>query len=186
MAHITMLWFLVLTVGATVPPQPKRNRAPSLSGPGFSATLHRDRFTNSHACGQVSRVPADVRQWYQLSSFYQKYTHAYGIPILSSLQTSDKALKRACYIVRFMLADREDLRRAQYYNKGRVAIMATYPRELTTHIPEHRFLDPNFWNERARGLGGTLHLPLTTGAEENVLCLPRYRVLRTSTILSVQ
>ena len=53
--------------------------------------------------------------------------------------------------------------------------MATYPRELTTHIPEHRFLDPNFWNERARGLGGTLHLPLTTGAEENVLCLPSDR-----------
>ena len=57
------------------------------------------------------------RQWYSLSSFYQKYTHAYGIPILSSHLTSDKALKRACYIVRFMLADREDLRRAQYYNK---------------------------------------------------------------------
>ena len=37
---------------------------------------------------------------------------------LSSRLTSDKALMRACYIVRFMLADREDLRRAQYYNKG--------------------------------------------------------------------
>ena len=31
---------------------------------------------------QVSRVPSDVRQRYQLSSFYQKYTHAYGIPVL--------------------------------------------------------------------------------------------------------
>ena len=172
-----MIRFLMLSaVCATVIPD-ELERLGSSVQPHVAGNrpMHRDRFTNQHACGQVSRVPSDVRQWYQLSSFYQKYTHAYGIPILSSLQASDKALQRACYIVRFMLADREDLRRAQYYNKGRVAIMATYPREMTTHIPEHRFLDPNFWNERARGLGGTLHLPLTTGAEENVLCLPSDR-----------
>ena len=46
----------------------------------------------------------------------------------------------------------------------------------TTTIPEFRHL-PNWWNNRARGLGGTLHIPISTGGEENLLCLPtdRYR-----------
>jgi len=70
-----------------------------------------------------------------------------------------------------MLADREDLRKEQYKNGGRVAIMAEYPEEKTTDIPEHSHMDPSFWDERARGLGGTLWLPLSTAGEENVLCL---------------
>ena len=55
--------------------------------------------------------------------------------------------------------------------------MAAYPRELTTHLPEHSFLDPAFWNERARGLGATIAVPLGSSAEENVLCdgADRYR-----------
>ena len=58
-----------------------------------------------------------------------------------------------------MLADREDIRRAQYFNGGRIVIMAEYPVEKTTDVPEHAFLknDPKTdWDERARGLGGTL------------------------------
>ncbi|PIK56729.1 hypothetical protein BSL78_06371 [Apostichopus japonicus] len=65
-------------------------------------------------------------------------------------------------------ADRPDLRQAMYAKYGRVAIMAT--NEVTQNIPEHSFLPP-FWNTRARGLGGTLQIPVSTGAEENVLCL---------------
>ena len=41
-------------------------------------------------------------------------------------------------------------------NQFRHAVMAAYPAELTTDIPEHSFLssDPNTnWDERARGLG---------------------------------
>jgi hypothetical protein len=46
--------------------------------------------------------------------------------------------------------------------------------EVATDIPEHRFLadDPEVdWDTRARGLGGTPGVPITTGAEENLLCL---------------
>ena len=64
-----------------------------------------------------------------------KYVHAYGIPILSSELVKDETLRRACYTVRFMLADREDLRRAQYFNGGRIVIMAQYPLEKTTDVP---------------------------------------------------
>ena len=73
-----------------------------------------------------------------------------------------------------MLGDRQDLRQAQYQNLGRVMIMAEYPKEKTTDVPEHAYLkdDPyTDWDERARGLGGTLHLPLSSVGEENVLCL---------------
>jgi len=60
---------------------------------------------------------------------------------------------------------------AMMTSKGfRHALMARYPSELTTHLPEHSFLDPGFWNERARGLGATLSVPLGSSAEENVLC----------------
>ena len=52
--------------------------------------------------------------------------------------------------------------------------MAEYPKEFTTSIPEHAYLknDPNTnWDERARGMGGTLDIPVTSCAEENLLCL---------------
>ena len=39
----------------------------------------------------------------------------------------------------------------------------------TTSIPEHRWLGPS-WDKRARGLGGTLAIPISTGCEENLLC----------------
>ena len=64
-------------------------------------------------------MPNDVRSLYKLDNFYQRYTNAYGIPILSSNKVQDKSLKRACYVVRFMMADREDARREMYFNKGR-------------------------------------------------------------------
>ena len=53
--------------------------------------------------------------------------------------------------------DRESLiRNAMYRKNGRVGIMAEYPKEVTTDIPEHAYLkdDPyTNWDERARGLG---------------------------------
>ena len=52
----------------------------------------------------------------------------------------------------------------------RVAVMARY--EGTTDIPEHAYLRNDTtlnWDCRARGLEGTIELPLTTCAEENIL-----------------
>ncbi len=58
------------------------------------------------------------------------------------------------------------------------------PAEQTLEIPEYRALagtptdTPGMdWNERARGLGGSLEDPSASGSEENLLCMPcdRYR-----------
>ena len=54
-------------------------------------------------------------------------------------------------------------------NGFRHAVMAAEPTELTNNIPEHANLGKE-WNERARGLGATLHNPLGISAEENILC----------------
>jgi alpha-glucosidase len=54
---------------------------------------------------------------------------------------------------------------------GRLGIMGVD--EVTTDIPEHAFLANDTtinWDERARGLGGTVEVPITTCAEENLLC----------------
>ena len=50
-----------------------------------------------------------------------------------------------------------------YENYGRIGIMAEYPKEVTTDIPEHAYLknDPyTNWDERARGLGRFFKLML--------------------------
>lgn len=118
-------------------------------------------------CQKITGIPQALRR-YDLSMFYRKYTHAYGIPVISSQRVSDRALQRACYVVRFMLADRKDIRDAIYDHYGRVGVIGV--NEETTDIPEHSWLDP-WWNWRARGLGGTLGTPISTVGEENLLCL---------------
>ncbi|XP_041465843.1 fibrillin-2-like [Lytechinus variegatus] len=122
---------------------------------------------NSWRCDHVGPVPAHVRVNMGLSPFYQKYTNAYAIPIVASSRVSDAAIKRACYVVRVMLADRRDLRQEMYKKFMRVAILAE--NELTIHLPEHSHLDESY-NDRIRSLGGTLYIPLASAAEENLLC----------------
>ncbi|XP_078598036.1 uncharacterized protein LOC144874087 [Branchiostoma floridae x Branchiostoma japonicum] len=129
--------------------------------------IRRGRSWDTWECYDVTGVPDTVRNELSLDDFYQKYLHAYGIPILGSSIVPDEALRRACYDVLFMFADRKDIRDSYYNYYGRAAIMADT--ELTLDIPEHSTLDPLF-NMRARGLAATVSKPVSTGAEENVLC----------------
>ena len=101
-----------------------------------------------------------------LTAHYQKYTETYGIPVVSSGIVPDDALKRACYVLRFMLADHSGVREWFYRKHGRVGVMAET--EVTTDIPEHSWLEPTFWDERARGLGATEAWPISTGVLHSV------------------
>lgn len=107
-----------------------------------------------------------------LSPFYAKYLDADGIPVVSSAKATDAALRQSCKIVRKMLSFRPDVRDAMKSNRARLAVMART--EKTTDVPEHADLQTAFpetnWDERARGLGGTVARPATSCAEENVLC----------------
>jgi len=124
-------------------------------------------------CDQITSVPRELT-FITRYPFYRKYTHAYGIPIISSYYSDDAALKRACYNVKVLLADNPKIRYWMYKNYGRLGIIGR--NEGTRSIPEHSYLPP-WWDQRARGLGGTMAIPISTGGEENLLCLQsdRYR-----------
>ncbi len=117
---------------------------------------------------EITAPPAELN----LDPFYRKYVLVNGIHVMSSWRVPDSALVRACDIVQFMTdaLPPEILASMTGYNT-RVAVMARY--EGTTDIPEHADLarDTSLnWDVRARGLGGDVRLPLTTCAEENLLC----------------
>lgn len=116
---------------------------------------------------QVMAIPPDMK----LDSFYQKYVSANGYPVVSSAQVSDYAILEAGYLVNMMLAQRPDVREAMIRSGSQLIVMA--PNEFTTDVPEHRHLRPkDYWDRRARGLGGSRHDPVCSCAEENLLGYP--------------
>src|SRR5688572_15336127 len=124
---------------------------------------------------KVSGVPSS----FGYNPFYKKYIDANGIPIISSDKVPDAALLQARKIVVQMLSNVK-LRVAAKtiaQNKIRIAVMSKD--ELTTDIPEHSDLNRAFpetnWDTRTRGLGATAVRPVTSCAEENLLCYPNDR-----------
>jgi hypothetical protein len=144
----------------------------------------------------------------ELDPFYRKYTDAHGIPVVTSDKVPDAALLMARDIVKFMLADRPDLRKELMRKKWKLAIMAET--EVTYDIPEHRKFRPlplidderltpeqrdnyhkpggvgtmtgeQYWNARGRGFGGEPNGENTTScAEENLLGYPGTRYFGSS------
>lgn len=121
-----------------------------------------DAAVASSEC-KVGPVPDDVRATLKLSPFYKKYVNANGITITSSEKPVDRALELACLLLNEMVGKRPDVRDAIVKNKAHFAIVAAA--EKTTDIPEYSDL-PDYYNTRARGLGGILGLC----AEESILC----------------
>ena len=112
------------------------------------------------------------------SDYYTRLcTTSNGLRIVSAAKAQDSALVKTAIIISSVMS-KVDSRVAQSMNDNnfRHAVMAAYPSELTTDIPEHAWLGSE-WNERARGLGATVSVPVGSSAEENVLCYPddRYR-----------
>jgi hypothetical protein len=95
------------------------------------------------------------------------FQRAFFSNISGSRKVTDEALKRACYVLRFLLADREDLRLAFYTGHGRVAVIAS--REDLTLLPEYWFLGKEY-DEATRGLGAVPIIPVSSAGEENILC----------------
>jgi hypothetical protein len=113
---------------------------------------------------QVAKPPASLK----LDEFYTKYVEASGYPIVSSAQVNDYALKEAAYLIDMMLAERPDVRKAMIESGSRMIVIAH--NEFTTDIPEYRHLRKrDYWDRRARGLGGSLTEPVCSSAEENLL-----------------
>ncbi len=110
-------------------------------------------------------------------SFYTQRASAGGFPIVASAKVSPYALKEAVYIADLMLGKRPDVRDAMIASGARLCVMAHD--EFTTDLPEFfrlgtvkgfESLTPKeYWDARARGLGGSETDPFCSCAEENLL-----------------
>jgi hypothetical protein len=113
---------------------------------------------------EITAPPSELK----LSSFYEKHVSVNGYPVVSSGKVNDYALKEAAYLIDMMLARRPDIKEAMIESGSRMIVMAH--NEYTTEVPEHAHLKPKeYWDARARGLGGSRSDPVCSCGEENLL-----------------
>jgi Mlc titration factor MtfA (ptsG expression regulator) len=127
----------------------------------------------------VQAVRFDPKGGDGIPAFYTQRVKANGFPIVASAKVNPYALKEASFLVDMMLAKRPDVRQAMIQSGARMCVMAH--NEYTTDLPEftrmaeHKVHEcphihpKDYWDARARGLGGSETDPLCTVAEENVL-----------------
>ena len=123
----------------------------------------------------ITAPPAELK----IDPFYKKYMNVNGLSVCSSDRVPDSCF-HAAYITFKALTDMlpENVMHSLISRGARVTIMAKD--EMTTDVPEHAYLANDTvtnWDKRARGLGGTRWLPMSSCAEENILAYPndRYR-----------
>ncbi len=113
-------------------------------------------------------LPDDVRETFNLDPFYEQWIDVEGLPVVASSKVNPYAVKEAVWLIRQMIGHRQDVLEALGKNNVRFAVMAH--NELTTQIPEHSDLQPDYyWDRRARGLGSTPTRPAVSCGEENLL-----------------
>lgn len=109
-----------------------------------------------------------VRENFNLDPFYEQWIDVEGLPVVASAKVNPYAVKEAAWLIRQMIGHRQDILQALAKNNVRFAVMAY--NELTTQIPEHSDLQPDYyWDRRARGLGSTPARPAVSCGEENLL-----------------
>lgn len=133
---------------------------------GLSSLPERPGVANGkHSCNNIKTIPTNLRNELKLSYFYQKYAEAYGIPILAN-KASVNAIRRACYALRFFLANENEIRNAFYKKNARVVVLAN--NEHLNNVPELTSLGSSF--SSLRGLSASLNTPVILVGEENVQC----------------
>ncbi len=110
-------------------------------------------------------------------AFYTQRASAGGFPIVASAKVNPYALKEAAHLIDMMLAKRPDVREAMVASGARLCILAH--NEFTMDQPEFQRLGPvkghetltarDYWDARARGLGGSETAPFCSCGEENLL-----------------
>jgi hypothetical protein len=110
-------------------------------------------------------------------NYYDKIIFAKGFPIVGSQRVDRFALSEAAYLMDCMLSQRPDVRSSLIHSGARLCIMSED--EFTTDLPEFSQLanqspmpgidGRDFWDARARGLGGSETDPYCSCAEENLL-----------------
>jgi hypothetical protein len=116
---------------------------------------------------EVTAPPAEL----EADPFYKKYVSANGLPVLASEKVDDYALKEAAFLVTEMLVLRPDILQAMVKSGSRLCVIGYG--EYTTDLPEWQHMKPkDFWDARARGMGGSRTDPYCSCGEENLLGYP--------------
>lgn len=123
------------------------------------------------ACADAPPLPEGLT----LDSFYEVYCLVEGVPIVASAEVPDDALRHARALLEAMLARVPDAAITAIEGADvRIGIIAEH--QVTTDLPEHADLNEAFpgtdWDADTRGVAATATRPLTSAAEENVLCYP--------------
>ena len=138
--------------------------------------LHSEAAATDDRPAEISAPPAELK----VPAFYTKYISAHGYPIVASSVVDDYALREAAWLVDLMLAERPDVREAMVRSGSRMSIIAW--NEFTTDLPEWAWMGDSkavsevaeinardFWDARARGMGGSETDPYCSCGEENLL-----------------
>lgn len=123
---------------------------------------------NNYSCTLTAPPPG-----LSLDAYYTQYCDANGMPVIGGSSVSPAALQEAWLQTMNMMKMRQDLFAEMIAQGTKVAIVAYG--EGITQIPEYSDLDTAFpiaggWDARARGLGATPARPISSGADENLLC----------------
>lgn len=103
-----------------------------------------------------------------IPGIYTQVIYAEGFPVVATKNTNHYALKEAAWLIDQMLAKRPDVRDAMIASGARLCVMAHD--EFTTDLPEFAHMKPkDYWDARARGLGGSDVTPFCSCGEENLL-----------------
>ena len=128
----------------------------------------------------ISQVRVQAVRLGGIPSFYSQRIEANGFPIVASSRVNPYALKEAAYIIDGMLKDRMDIREAMIKSGARLCVLAHD--EFTTDQPEWKWLagenvvgfpgvpGKDYYDARARGMGGSKTDPYCSCGEENLLC----------------
>ena len=95
--------------------------------------------------------PKEVRDFFDLTPFYQQWINVEGFPVLASAKVSPYAVKEAAWLIWQIIGHRPDLLQIIAQNRIRFSIIAH--NEMTSDIPElGKHLVPHFfYNVRNRG-----------------------------------
>ena len=111
--------------------------------------------------------PPAVRDFFDLSSFYQQWINIEGFPVLASEKVSPYALKETAWFLRQMFGNRPDILKTMAKFRRRFTLIAH--NEMSTDVPELRpVLVPNFYY-KVRQRGGACSCGTYFAAEEHVI-----------------
>ena len=134
----------------------------------ITATAFTSFTTAADTIENPTEPPPTIRGNFELPRFYQQWIDVGGLPVVASEKVNPRAMQEAVWLIQQMIGHRPDILQALAENNVRFSIMA-YD-EMTTQIPEHSDLHPDFyWDRRARGLGATSARPSVSCGEENLL-----------------